>query len=143
MAQQHGVAVTFFHGRGGSLGRGGGPTARAILSLPSATFDGSLRLTEQGEVLAERYDDARIAYRHLEQVTWSVLLAGTRTAAADTHRWPETMQWLADRSLRAYRRLTQQTDFVRFLSGRNAHRRDRAAPDWLAPCAAKSWRLAK
>ncbi len=53
VAQQHDLAVTFFHGRGGSLGRGGGPTARAILSLPSATFDGTLRLTEQGEVLAE------------------------------------------------------------------------------------------
>ena len=78
VAQRHGVAVTFFHGRGGSLGRGGGPTARAILSLPSATFDGTLRLTEQGEVMAERYDDPQIAGRHLEQVTWSVLLAGTR-----------------------------------------------------------------
>ena len=114
VAQQHGVAVTFFHGRGGSLGRGGGPTARAILSLPAATFDGTLRLTEQGEVLAERYDDRQVAHRHLEQVTWSVLLAGTRTAATDARRWEETMQWLADRSFQAYRRLTQQPGFVDF-----------------------------
>ena len=114
VAQQHGVAVTFFHGRGGSLGRGGGPTARAILSLPAATFDGTLRLTEQGEVLAERYDDRQVAHRHLEQVTWSVLLAGTRTTATDTRRWEETMQWLADRSFQAYRRLTQQPGFVDF-----------------------------
>ena len=113
-ARQPGVAVTFFHGRGGSLGRGGGPTARDILSLPAATFDGTLRLTEQGEVLAERYDDLQVAHRHLEQVTWSVLLAGTRTTATDTRRWEETMQWLADRSFQAYRRLTEQPGFVDF-----------------------------
>ena len=114
VARQRGVAVTFFHGRGGSLGRGGGPPARAILSLPAATFDGSLRLTEQGEVLAERYDDARIAHRHLEQVTWSVLLAGTRKPAAGAPRWRQTVEWLADRSFRAYRRLTQEPGFVDF-----------------------------
>jgi phosphoenolpyruvate carboxylase len=114
VARRRGVAVTFFHGRGGSLGRGGGPTARAILSLPAATFDGSLRLTEQGEVLAERYDDAQIAHRHLEQVTWSVLLASTRKPAADAPRWREIMEWLADRSFQAYRRLTQEPGFVDF-----------------------------
>ena len=73
VAQARGVDLTFFHGRGGSLGRGGGPAARGILSLPAETRDGSLRLTEQGEVLAERYDDAEIARRHLEQVTWATL----------------------------------------------------------------------
>ncbi len=113
-ARQRGVAVTFFHGRGGSLGRGGGPTARAILSLPAATFDGTLRLTEQGEVLAERYDDAQVAHRHLEQVSWSVLLAGVRKPAAKAETWRATMQWLAERSFLAYRRLTQQPDFVDF-----------------------------
>jgi phosphoenolpyruvate carboxylase len=114
VARRHDVAVTFFHGRGGSLGRGGGPTARAILSLPSETFDGTLRLTEQGEVLAERYDDPQIAGRHLEQVTWSVLLARTRKNETDQGRRDETLQWLADRSLRAYRRLTDQPGFVDF-----------------------------
>ncbi len=114
VARQRGVALTFFHGRGGSLGRGGGPTARAILSLPAATFDGSLRLTEQGEVLAERYDDAQIAHRHLEQLTWSVLLAGTRKPAAGVEGWRQIVQWLADRSFRAYRRLTQEPGFVDF-----------------------------
>jgi phosphoenolpyruvate carboxylase len=114
VARQRSVAVTFFHGRGGSLGRGGGPTARAILSLPAATFDGSLRLTEQGEVLAERYDDGQIAHRHLEQVTWSVLLAATRKLAAGAPRWRQTVEWLSDRSFRAYRRLTQEPGFVDF-----------------------------
>jgi phosphoenolpyruvate carboxylase len=114
IARQQGVAVTFFHGRGGSLGRGGGPAARSILSLPRDTFDGTLRLTEQGEVLAERYDDPQIAHRHVEQVTWSVLLKVTRRDAADTNQWEETMQWLADRSFEAYRRLTQAPGFVSF-----------------------------
>jgi len=113
-AAQRGVAVTFFHGRGGSLGRGGGPTARAILSLPAETFDGTLRLTEQGEVMAERYDDPQVAHRHLEQVTWSVLLAGTRPPAPAAGRWEETVQWLAERSFHVYRRLTQQPGFVDF-----------------------------
>ncbi len=114
VARERAVEVTFFHGRGGSLGRGGGPTARAVLSLPAATFDGSLRLTEQGEVLAERYDDSQIAHRHLEQVTWSVMLAATRKPAAGVPRWRRTMEWLADRSFRAYRRLTQEPGFVDF-----------------------------
>ncbi|HUZ18242.1 MAG TPA: phosphoenolpyruvate carboxylase, partial [Spirochaetia bacterium] len=65
-----GVTTKFFHGRGGSLGRGGGPAARSILSLPPQTVSAGLRMTEQGEVLAERYDDPQIAYRHLEQVVW-------------------------------------------------------------------------
>ena len=87
VADKYRVKVTFFHGRGGSLGRGGGPAARGILSLPSQALDGTLRLTEQGEVLAERYDDVQIAYRHLEQVTWATLLASTAPAAA---AWKES-----------------------------------------------------
>ena len=59
-------------------------------------------------------DDRQVGHRHLEQATWSVLLAGTRTTATDTRRWEETMQWLAGRSFQAYRRLTQQPGFVDF-----------------------------
>ena len=84
VAAARGVKLTFFHGRGGSLGRGGGPAARAILSLPTPAFDGSLRLTEQGEILAERYDDPKVAYRHLEQVLWSVLVASAQASIADS-----------------------------------------------------------
>ena len=74
VAAKHGIKLVIFHGRGGALGRGGGPAARAIMSLPSKSVGGSLRMTEQGEVLAERYDDPQIAQRHLEQVTWATLL---------------------------------------------------------------------
>ncbi|MEZ6070403.1 MAG: phosphoenolpyruvate carboxylase [Pirellulales bacterium] len=114
VAAEHDVELTFFHGRGGSLGRGGGPTARSILSLPAGAFHGSLRLTEQGEVLADRYDDPHIAYRHLEQVVWSSLLASSREADPQHKEWAELMQKLADESLHSYRHLVEQPGFVDF-----------------------------
>ncbi|TWT48565.1 phosphoenolpyruvate carboxylase [Botrimarina hoheduenensis] len=114
LAAKAGVRLTFFHGRGGSLGRGGGPAARSILSLPAETFDGSLRLTEQGEVLAERYDDEAIAHRHLEQVLWAVLRASTRPMPEPADEWREHMEAMADASLAAYRCLVDHPQFTRF-----------------------------
>ncbi|TWT95984.1 Phosphoenolpyruvate carboxylase [Botrimarina colliarenosi] len=114
LAKSHGVHVTFFHGRGGSLGRGGGPAARSILSLPPETFDGSLRLTEQGEVLSERYDDPAIAHRHLEQVLWAVLIAATTPPPKPTSDYRDQMQRMADASLASYRALVTHPAFVRF-----------------------------
>lgn len=114
LAQQHGVSLTFFHGRGGSLGRGGGPAARSIRSLPPETFDGSLRLTEQGEVLAERYDDPAIAHRHLEQVLWAVLIAATTPPPKPTSDYRERMQRMSDASLKAYRELVTHPQFTKF-----------------------------
>jgi phosphoenolpyruvate carboxylase len=77
-AEAHGIPLIFFHGRGGALGRGGGPAARHIRSLPPATLRAGLRITEQGEVLAERYDDRRVAGRHLQQMVSAVLEGGGR-----------------------------------------------------------------
>ncbi len=114
LCKEQGVHVTFFHGRGGSLGRGGGPAARSILSLPPETFDGSLRLTEQGEVLAERYDDPAIAHRHLEQVVWAVLIAATKPPAKPTSEYREQMQRMADASLKSYRDLVTHPKFTAF-----------------------------
>ncbi len=114
VAEEHGLQLTFFHGRGGSLGRGGGPTARSILSLPAGTFRGSLRLTEQGEVLADRYDDPFIAHRHLEQIVWSSLLAHGRPTSPPREEWINTMQRLAETSYREYRDLVEQPSFVDF-----------------------------
>ncbi len=111
-----GVRLTFFHGRGGSLGRGGGPAARGILSLPPETLDGSLRLTEQGEVLAERYDDAEIARRHLDQVTWATLMASTVRPAPVPPEWPALTEQMAARSLAAYRELVDQPGFIGYFS---------------------------
>ena len=114
VAEEHGVELTFFHGRGGSLGRGGGPAARSILSLPHKTFRGSLRLTEQGEVLADRYDDPAIAHRHLEQVIWSSLLAAGDSAEAPAENWVELMDEVSKLALRHYRDLLEQPGFVDF-----------------------------
>jgi len=113
-AQQHQVQLTFFHGRGGSLGRGGGPAARGIFSLPPESIDGSLRLTEQGEVLAERYDDPQIAYRHLEQVTWATLLASAAPAQAPDTEWVELIDKLSSRSYTCYRDLVDAPGFIEY-----------------------------
>lgn len=116
VAEKYGIAVTFFHGRGGSLGRGGGPAARGILSLPPEAFDGSLRLTEQGEVLAERYDDTQIAFRHLEQVAWATLMATAMPAAEVKPAWRAIMEELSHRSFVAYRALVEEPGFVQFFA---------------------------
>ncbi len=115
-ATARGVSITFFHGRGGSLGRGGGPAARGILSLPPETLDGSLRLTEQGEVLAERYDDVEIARRHLDQVAWATLVASTSPPEPPPPEWPEIAEGMAKRSLAAYRDLVDQPGFIGYFS---------------------------
>ncbi|MFN7209564.1 MAG: phosphoenolpyruvate carboxylase, partial [Aggregatilineales bacterium] len=71
----HGVQLELFHGRGGSIGRGGGPTNSAILSAPVGTLHGRIKITEQGEVIAYRYSNPAIGRRHLHQVLNAVLLA--------------------------------------------------------------------
>jgi phosphoenolpyruvate carboxylase len=114
VAAARNVKLTFFHGRGGSLGRGGGPAARAILSLPTPAFDGSLRLTEQGEILAERYDDPKVAYRHLEQVLCSVLLAAAHHSTETPAIWTEWMDRFTHSSFVAYRRLVEHPAFGQF-----------------------------
>ena len=81
-AARHEITLTLFHGRGGSLGRGGGPVHRAILAQPPGSVDGRFKVTEQGEVIFARYADVTIAQRHLERLTAAVLLAGTDAAAA-------------------------------------------------------------
>jgi phosphoenolpyruvate carboxylase len=114
VADRFGVKLTFFHGRGGSLGRGGGPAARGIYSLPPDALDGSLRLTEQGEVLAERYDDDQIAYRHLEQVTTATLLASALPARTAKPAWAGLMEQLSSRSYDVYRNLVDQPGFIEY-----------------------------
>ncbi|HEY0187039.1 MAG TPA: phosphoenolpyruvate carboxylase [Cellulomonas sp.] len=85
--QRNGLRVTLFHGRGGALGRGGGPANRAVLAQPPGSVDGRFKLTEQGEVIFARYGNPVIAARHIEQVAAATLLAGApsteqRNAAA-------------------------------------------------------------
>ncbi len=80
VTQEAGVPLRLFHGRGTSIGRGGGPTGRAILAQPPGSLGGRMRLTEQGEALAERYADPELAHRHLEQLVHAFLLASARDA---------------------------------------------------------------
>jgi phosphoenolpyruvate carboxylase len=115
-AAARGVSLTFFHGRGGSLGRGGGPAARGIISLPPETLDGSLRLTEQGEVLAERYDDVEIACRHLEQVSWATLTASTNRQPEPPPEWTALVDAMAGRAHAAYRELVDEPGFIDYFS---------------------------
>ncbi len=114
VARRHGCRLMLFHGRGGALGRGGGPAARGILSLPAESVGGCIRMTEQGEVLAERYDDPLIARRHLEQVAWATLLVSARPAAAPRQAWVDLMEQAAARSLQAYRALVGHPGFTAY-----------------------------
>ena len=108
-ARSRDVELTLFHGRGGALGRGGGPTNRAILGQAPGSVDARLKLTEQGEVIAANYADPTIARRHLEQMTGAVLLASTSEHDARLERalrdGAPIMTELAATARAAYRRL--------------------------------------
>lgn len=117
VAAGHGVRLTFFHGRGGAIGRGGGPLARAIVGQPAGTVRGRLQVTEQGEVLFTRYASQGIAHRHLEQVVNAVIRASSRltTDPGDESGWGRTMDRLSGRAVAAYRELVNDDPaFVRF-----------------------------
>ncbi len=109
VARDRGVVLTLFHGRGGAIGRGGGPANRAIVGGASGSVDGRLKLTEQGEVIAANYGDPAIAKRHLEQLTGAVLIASTpehdASAAAAAEAGGALLDELSDTARRAYRKL--------------------------------------
>ena len=109
VARAHRVELTLFHGRGGTIGRGGGPAHRAILGSAPGSVDGRLKLTEQGEVVAANYADPAIARRHLEQLTGAVLIASTpehdAAAAAALRDGGPILAELAATARAAYRAL--------------------------------------
>jgi phosphoenolpyruvate carboxylase len=94
-AAGHDVALTLFHGRGGAVGRGGGPAGRAVLAQAPGSVSGRLKVTEQGEVIFARYGREAIGLRHMEQVTSSVLLASSPTVAARNGAAAKTFSALA------------------------------------------------
>ncbi len=117
VCEQHGIRFTLFHGRGGSLGRGGGPTNRAILAQPPESVRGRIKLTEQGEVISSRYENPQIAYRHLEQLVNAVMLtSGTRPRFVEQDAWDATMEDLSERSFVAYRSLVNDPLFMRYFN---------------------------
>jgi phosphoenolpyruvate carboxylase len=107
VAEAEGVTLTVFHGRGGSVGRGGGPAHRAIRAQPAAALRGRLRVTEQGETVAARYGRAEIARRDLEQMVSAVLSAsaGPAEPAAATRSRERAMDLAAGAALEAWRGL--------------------------------------
>ncbi|CAN5638371.1 phosphoenolpyruvate carboxylase [soil metagenome] len=106
-AERHGLELTIFHGRGGAIGRGGGPMNRAILASAPHALRGRLKLTEQGEVVADRYANPGIALRHLEQLTNAVLLASSdaheEAARQADEQGAAILGELAESSARVYR----------------------------------------
>ncbi len=116
LQQRSGVKIQIFHGRGGAVGRGGGPANRAILAQPPGTAGGRLRITEQGEVIADRYGHKAIAERHLGQLI-NAVLRSSFAIDGDAHevQWEEIASKIADRACDEYRKLVYQTpDFLSY-----------------------------
>ena len=115
IGDKHGVILTFFHGRGGTVGRGAGPTHRFLEALPAGSLAGGLRLTEQGEVIGQKFNTATTASSNLE-----TLLAGSLGAQLLTLAKEEPdeitgiMDRLAESSRLAYRELLETDGFVEF-----------------------------
>ena len=115
VATAYGVSLRLFHGRGGSVGRGGGPAYAAILAQPTDTIKGRIKITEQGEVLASKYSLPELALYHLETVTTAVIQSSLLGSGFDrVEPWNQVMEELATRSRKAYRSLIEQPDFVDF-----------------------------
>jgi phosphoenolpyruvate carboxylase len=119
-AARHDITLTLFHGRGGALGRGGGPANRAVLSQAPGSVDGRFKVTEQGEVIFARYGHPVIAHRHLDQVAAAVVLASTPAveelvaAAAAKHRG--TFEQVSDAARTAFLGLVRTDGFADFFA---------------------------
>jgi phosphoenolpyruvate carboxylase len=110
VSREKGIELRLFHGRGGAIGRGGGPAHRAIMAQPPRSLGGKLKMTEQGEVIFARYANPAIAHRHLEQVTNAVLRAslspGTRALRKGSEQdWFQALEEISGYALKTYRAL--------------------------------------
>ncbi|MDX2245097.1 MAG: phosphoenolpyruvate carboxylase [Leptolyngbyaceae cyanobacterium bins.302] len=116
LAEKYGILLRIFHGRGGSVGRGGGPAYEAILAQPGRSVNGRIKITEQGEVLASKYSLPELALYNLEKITAAVIQSSLlRTGFDDIQPWHEIMEELAARSRSHYRSLIyEQPDFIDF-----------------------------
>ena len=107
------VGLTLFHGRGGSIGRGGGPTNRAILAQPPESIRGRIRITEQGEVVSSRYTQNEIARRHLQQLFHAVICSkGNRPDFPDLERWSAVVETTRQIAFEKYRSLVEKKEFI-------------------------------
>ena len=117
VAESHGVRLALFHGRGGTIGRGGGPTHAAILAQPFGTVDGTIKITEQGEVISEKYGNPEIAARNLELMVASVLESSllhrqSRRSRETLDAWTEAMDCFAAEAYDSYRALATHSSLV-------------------------------
>lgn len=121
VAGSHGVRLLLFHGRGGTVGRGGGPTGAAILAQPPETVEGAIKITEQGEVISDKYGIPALGRRNLELALSATLRAslqrpgpGQDRAGAPPAAWVEAMDLVADAAHAAYRGLVDDPDLVAY-----------------------------
>ena len=118
VCEKHSVKLRLFHGRGGTVGRGGGPSYDAILAQPPGSVNGQIRITEQGEVIASKYSDAEIGLRNLETLVAATLEASLLPPVEETVERPEwraAMEAISAASFAAYRALVYETPgFVEF-----------------------------
>ena len=115
---EYDVTARLFHGRGGSISRGGGPMNEAMLALPPETVTGEIKFTEQGEAIAEKYGNPRIAERNVEQMLNAQVLARLRAVEGRNEpvrpAWTAAMDRMADAAREAYRDLLETDGFIRF-----------------------------
>jgi len=117
LAQESGIRIVFFHGRGGSASRGGGKTERAVMASPRGSVDGYLRLTEQGEVIHRKYGVRALAERNLEQMTAAVLRATLRPRVLEPREahWRDMVTQMAETARKNYRSLVHEDpDFAAY-----------------------------
>jgi phosphoenolpyruvate carboxylase len=117
VAERHDIHLRLFHGRGGTIGRGGGPTHAAILAQPFGTIDGDLKVTEQGEVISEKYGHPAIAARNLELALASVLESSllhrrSRKPKETLDRWTEAMDCFSGEAYSSYRDFVDHPSLV-------------------------------
>jgi phosphoenolpyruvate carboxylase len=117
VCRKYALGLTLFHGRGGSIARGGGPAAKAILAQPCGLYDAKIRVTEQGEVLSTRYHDPDLAFRILEQMAYGVLL-GAHAAQVESvvpEAWRSAMTEMSRLAYDAYYQLVHRDpEFIEF-----------------------------
>ncbi|HSL44533.1 MAG TPA: phosphoenolpyruvate carboxylase [Anaerolineales bacterium] len=117
VAQKYNIALTIFHGRGGTIARGGGPANRGIRAQPPGSIKGRFRLTEQGEVIAARYSNLALAHRHLEQIVHAVLVASSpaKSTTEIPAAWRAAMDQMSAMAHREYRGLVYENPrFIEF-----------------------------